>query len=234
MKRAKRALDGLDDDIRDHIERETSDNLDRGMTPEEARRQAMPKFGNMALTKEDTRAVWSRLWLERVREDLRVAARLLRGHPAFTAVTLTVLARGVGATTAMFSIVHNVVLRPLPFRDSDRLVMLEEKWLPRFPRFEASPLSVRTSLGATRGRIVQQLLTETALLSLLGGALGLAVALGAIELVRTWPWPGIHRLEETSLDPLRSWLQSRSRSARVCSAGSLPPFASPDRTCMMR
>lgn len=63
-------------------------------------------------------------------------------------------------------------------------------------------MSVRTALGATRGRIVQQLLTETALLSMLGGALGLAVALGATTLVRTWPLPGIHRLEETSLDPL--------------------------------
>jgi len=62
-------------------------------------------------------------------------------------------------------------------------------------------MSVRTSLGATRGRIVQQLLTETALLSVLGGAVGLALALGVIKLVRTWPLPGIHRLEETSLDP---------------------------------
>jgi hypothetical protein len=53
MKRARRALDGLDDDIRDHIDRETQDNIDRGMAPAEARRQAMLAFGNVALTKED-------------------------------------------------------------------------------------------------------------------------------------------------------------------------------------
>jgi predicted permease len=63
-------------------------------------------------------------------------------------------------------------------------------------------MSVRTSLGATRGRIVQQLLTEAALLSVLGGTLGLALALGAIAVVRTWPLAGVYRLEETSLDPL--------------------------------
>ena len=62
-------------------------------------------------------------------------------------------------------------------------------------------MSVRSSLGATRGRIVQQLLTETALFSVLAGGLGLALAVGAIRIVRAWPWPGIHRLEEASLDP---------------------------------
>jgi hypothetical protein len=55
----KRPLDGLDDDIREHIDRETQDNIDRGMTPEEAHRQAMLSFGNVALVKEDTRAVWA-------------------------------------------------------------------------------------------------------------------------------------------------------------------------------
>lgn len=79
------------------------------------------------------------LWLERLREDVRFAGRLLRAHPAFSAVTLIVLALGIGATTAMFSVVNSVVLRPLPFRAPGDLVMLEEKWPPRFPRFEASP-----------------------------------------------------------------------------------------------
>jgi hypothetical protein len=64
---------------------------------------------------------------------------LLWRHPALSAVTLTVLALGLGATTAMFRVVNSVLLRPLPFRDPARLVMIEEKWPPRFPRFEASP-----------------------------------------------------------------------------------------------
>ena len=69
MKRGRRALDTLDDDIRDHIERETRENLDRGMTPEEARRQALLKFGNAILVREDTRAIW--LWqrMEQLAQD---------------------------------------------------------------------------------------------------------------------------------------------------------------------
>jgi putative ABC transport system permease protein len=82
MKRAKRALNGLDDDIRAHIERETQDNLDRGMSPDEARRQALLKFGNVALVKEDTRRVWVWTWLDEACRDLRYAARTLRRNPA--------------------------------------------------------------------------------------------------------------------------------------------------------
>jgi putative ABC transport system permease protein len=357
--------------------------------------------------------------LERLREDLRFATRLLLRHPMFFVVTRTVLALGVGATTAMFSVVNTTLLSPLEFREPSRLVMLEEQWPPRFPRFEAAPpdfltwkeacrsytavaafrplfftlnegafpervagmrvsanltdlvgvspilgrafrdeedapgqnhvallgyslwqrsfggdagvigrvvhmnglpftvigvmppafrfpaeaeiwtpmgltpeerkdgghvlwavgrlkpgvtaeqaraeldvvmkqlypttwrgrvisfddyfvgadvrralvvlfaaagcllliacvnvvnlllarqasrereLALRTSLGATRGRLLQQLVTETVLLSALGGALGLIVALVAVTLVRTWPWPGIYRLDQTTLD----------------------------------
>ena len=131
--------DELEKEIAAHLELEAEAFREAGLSPRDARSAAHRIFGNAARAKEDTRAVWTHLWHERLREDLRFAARLLRRYPAFTAVTLTVLALGIGATTAMFSIVNSVLLRPLPFRDPDRLVMLENKWLPRFPRFEASP-----------------------------------------------------------------------------------------------
>ena len=78
MMRGRRALDDLDQDIQDHLERETQDNIERGMAPEEARRRAMLAFGNVALIKEDTRAIWVRRWLDDLRQDARYALRSLR------------------------------------------------------------------------------------------------------------------------------------------------------------
>ena len=83
MVRRKRALDGLGQDIRDHIDRETQDNIDKGMAPEEARRQAMIRFGNVALTMEDTQAVWGWPSLEQLVQDSRYAIRMLRRRPAY-------------------------------------------------------------------------------------------------------------------------------------------------------
>ena len=83
MIRRKRALDGLDQDIHNHIARETQDNIERGMAPQEARRQARLKFGNVALAKEDTRRVWVSAWLDQLRQDLRYAARTLRKSRGF-------------------------------------------------------------------------------------------------------------------------------------------------------
>ena len=71
--------------------------------------------------------------------DLKFAFRQLLKNPGFTAVAVLTLALGIGANTAIFSVINAVLLRPLPFRDSNHLMMLDEKWLPRFPHFEATP-----------------------------------------------------------------------------------------------
>jgi putative ABC transport system permease protein len=126
MWRARRALDGLDDDICEHIERETQDNVDRGMSRDDARRQAMMTFGNVALITEDTRAVWGWPTLDGIRQDLRYAWRALRKNPAFAIVVALTLGFGTGINTATFSIVNAALIRPLGYADPERLVALHE------------------------------------------------------------------------------------------------------------
>ena len=122
--RCRRALDDLDQDIHDHIERETQDNIERGMAPEQAHRQAMLTFGNVALVKEDTRRVWVWAWLDEARQDLRYAARTLRRSRTFATAAAATLALAIGTNTAMFSVLNAVVLRPLPYGTPEQLAML--------------------------------------------------------------------------------------------------------------
>src|SRR2546430_17544001 len=106
MRRRKRMMEGLDEDLREHIDRETQDNIERGMTPEEARYAAMRKFGNVTRVKEAVREVWSFLWLEQLLQDLRYGARVLRKSPGFTAVAVLAPWPGLRAHTTHFCLFH--------------------------------------------------------------------------------------------------------------------------------
>lgn len=128
MLRRKRALDSLRQDIRDHIERETQDNIDQGMASEEARRQALIRFGNVALTIDDTHAVWGWPSLDAIRQDLRYVLRALGRKPAFAVVVILTLGFGIGLNTATFSIVNTALIRPLGFADPERLVAVHERF----------------------------------------------------------------------------------------------------------
>lgn len=116
----------LDDEVRLHLEMETEKNLRAGMEPDEARREAYRAFGGVERFKEQARDVGRPGWLEDTARDVRFAARSLRRSPAFAATTLLTLALGVGATTAVFSVVRGVLLRPLPFPASGELTTV---WL---------------------------------------------------------------------------------------------------------
>src|SRR5262249_12818877 len=122
----RRAERELDEEIRAHLEMEIERNIADGMSPKDAWIAARRSFGSVALTKEDSRAMWGLASLETLWQDLRYGARILLKRKGFTAVSALTLALGVGANTAVFSVINAVLIRSLPFDDADRLVMIWE------------------------------------------------------------------------------------------------------------
>jgi predicted permease len=119
-----RAHDELREEMEAHLEMETAEYVRRGMSPVEARRKALISAGGLVQAAEAVRDQRGMPWVETLGSDVRYAFRALRRAPAFTAVVVLTLALGIGANTAIFSVVRAVVLKPLPHHDGERLVYL--------------------------------------------------------------------------------------------------------------
>jgi predicted permease len=120
--------DQLSDEIRAHLEMAEADRIARGESADDAAHNARREFGNVALAYELARDQWAGpgQWVERLAQDLRFALRVLRRAPGFTAASILTIAVGVGACTALFSVVDATLLRPLPYPHPERLVRIED------------------------------------------------------------------------------------------------------------
>src|SRR6184192_4737657 len=112
----------LDDELRDHLERKTEEYIAQGMRQEEAHRRARLDLEGIEQTKEKCRDARRVNWIQDFAQDLHFSLRVLRKSPGFAAVVILTLALGIGANTAIFSVLESQLWRPLPFPDSERLM----------------------------------------------------------------------------------------------------------------
>jgi predicted permease len=125
--RRDRFAEQLSDEIRFHLDQQIAENIAAGMSPEDARHAAMRLFGNSTWLKEESRATWGWRWLEEIAQDLRYGFRMLRRSPLFAVVAVLTLAFGIGANTAIFSLMDQVLLQLLPVKHPEQLVLVAER-----------------------------------------------------------------------------------------------------------
>ena len=116
----------LDDELRYHLDRQIVENISAGMPPEAARTAALRQFGNPALLRDQTRSTWTGASLDSLVRDLRYVLRSLLHSPAFTLIAVFIIALGIGANVALFTLVHRVLLNPLPYPEPNQLVSIYE------------------------------------------------------------------------------------------------------------
>ena len=122
--RRKRREAELDEELRSHLEMAARERAEQGEDVKDAERAALREFGNVGLVKEVTQDAWGGRWLRDVADDARYGLRMLLKNPGFAIVAILSLALGIGATTAVFSVVYGVLVNPYPYANSDRMVHL--------------------------------------------------------------------------------------------------------------
>ncbi|MGH9589968.1 MAG: ABC transporter permease, partial [Terracidiphilus sp.] len=131
----------LERELRSDLDLEEEEQRERGLPPQDARYAALRTFGNPTLIREQTHEAWRWAPLERLWQDIRFALRQLRKSPGFSLVAVITLALGIGATTAIFTLDYDVMLRPLPFAQADRIVNIKEiaaEWSNIYPTLPVS------------------------------------------------------------------------------------------------
>src|SRR5262245_60103262 len=125
FRRRRRKDAELDEEIRSHLDEAIRNRIERGESPEQARANSLREFGNVGLVKEVAREMWGWSTLERMFQDLRFGARMLRKNPGFTLTAALSLALGIGANTAIFSILDTTLLKLLPVKEPEALVLFK-------------------------------------------------------------------------------------------------------------
>src|SRR5215210_4276017 len=126
LRQRETVIDDIDREMRSHIELQTEANIREGMSPVEAREKAMRSFGNVNRAVDAAYDVKGGGLFETLAQDIRYGARMLAKHKAFTSIAIITLALGIGANTAIFSVVNELLLQPLPYRDAERVVTVWE------------------------------------------------------------------------------------------------------------